>query len=121
MKRKLLLGAAAALLLLVMPFLVLKVGTTARTACRPAVRHMNVGSATLRDASYPLRRALLLPHAASPRETRTFRLRYNSCLYYRDDGGRRVDLFYTPRKDALLLVPGGSYERTTKLEKRHGQ
>ena len=55
------------------------------------------------------------------RETRTFRLRYNSCLYYRDDGGRRVDLFYTPRKDALLLVPGGSYERTTKLEKRHGQ
>ena len=25
---------------------------------------MNVGSATLRDASYPLRRALLLPHAA---------------------------------------------------------
>ena len=57
----------------------------------------------------------------SPRETRTFRLRYNSCLYSRDDGGRRVDLFYTTRKDALLLVPGGSYERTTKLEKRHGQ
>ena len=52
----------------------------------------------------------------SPRETRTFRLRYNSCLYYRG-----VDLFYTPRKDALLLVPGGSYERTTKPEKRHGQ
>ena len=39
-------------------------GRPARTACRPAVRHMNVGSATLRDASYPLRRALLLPHAA---------------------------------------------------------
>lgn len=43
----------------------------------------------------------------SPRRGRTYRLRYEFCIYYTDDAGTRVDLFYTPSADALLLMPGG--------------
>lgn len=36
---------------------------------------------------------------------------YRGCIGYRNASGRRVDLFTTPRKDALLMIPGGSYRR----------
>ncbi|WP_282197301.1 DUF3876 domain-containing protein [Alistipes finegoldii] len=43
-------------------------------------------------------------------------LHYKDCVYYTAYGGRRVDLFYTPPADALLLVPGGAFKRTSKLK-----
>ena len=36
---------------------------------------------------------------------------YRGCIGYRNASGRRVDLFTTPRKDALLMIPGGSFRR----------
>lgn len=39
-------------------------------------------------------------------------MRYKECIYYTTYDGRRVDLFYTPLADALLLVPGGAFRRT---------
>jgi hypothetical protein len=42
-----------------------------------------------------------------PRRGRTYRLRYAFCIHYTDDAGARIDLFYTPAADALLLMPGG--------------
>lgn len=42
-----------------------------------------------------------------PRRGRTYRLRYEFCIHYTDDAGARVDLFYTPSADVLLLMPGG--------------
>ena len=39
--------------------------------------------------------------------------RSGCCFRY---GGRRVDLFYTPSADALLLVPGGAFKRTSKSQ-----
>lgn len=41
-------------------------------------------------------------------------LHYRNCIHYTTYGGRRVDLFYTPPADALLLVPGGAFKRTSK-------
>ena len=46
----------------------------------------------------------------------THLLHYKDCVYYTAYGGRRVDLFYTPPADALLLVPGGAFKRTLKLK-----
>ncbi len=46
----------------------------------------------------------------------THALHYKDCVYYTAYGGRRVDLFYTPPADALLLVPGGAFKRTLKLK-----
>lgn len=43
-------------------------------------------------------------------------LHYEDCIHYTTYGGRRVDLFYTPPADALLLVPGGAFKRTSKLK-----
>lgn len=43
-------------------------------------------------------------------------MRYKECIYYTAYDGRRVDLFYTPPADALLLVPGGAFRRTLKLK-----
>ena len=43
-------------------------------------------------------------------------LHYRNCIHYTTYGGRRVDLFYTPAADALLLVPGGAFKRTSKLK-----
>lgn len=43
-------------------------------------------------------------------------LHYRNCVHYTTYGGRRVDLFYTPAADALLLVPGGTFKRTSKLK-----
>ena len=43
-------------------------------------------------------------------------LHYRNCVHYTTYGGRRVDLFYTPAADALLLVPGGAFKRTSKLK-----
>ena len=43
-------------------------------------------------------------------------LYYKDCVYYTTYGGRRVDLFYTPAADALLLVPGGTFKRTSNLK-----
>ena len=43
-------------------------------------------------------------------------LHYRDCIHYTTYGGRRVDLFYTPAADALLLVPGGTFERTSKSQ-----
>ena len=43
-------------------------------------------------------------------------LHYKDCVYYTAYGGRRIDLFYTPPADALLLVPGGAFQRTSKLK-----
>lgn len=43
-------------------------------------------------------------------------LHYEDCIHYTTYGGRRVDLFYTPSADALLLVPGGAFERTSKSQ-----
>ena len=31
-------------------------------------------------------------------------------------GGHRVDLFYTPTADTLLLVPGGAFKRISNLK-----
>ena len=46
----------------------------------------------------------------------THALHYKDCVYYTAYGGCRVDLFYTPSADALLLVPGGAFKRTSKLK-----
>ena len=43
-------------------------------------------------------------------------LHYKDCVYYTAYGGCRVDLFYTPPADALLLMPGGAFKRTSKLK-----
>ena len=43
-------------------------------------------------------------------------MRYKECIYYTTYDGRRVDLFYTPSADALLLVPGGVFKRTLKYK-----
>ena len=45
-------------------------------------------------------------HSDGPRRGRTYRLRYEFCIHYTDDAGARVDLFYTPSADVLLLMPG---------------
>lgn len=36
---------------------------------------------------------------------------YRGCIGYRNASGLRVDLFTTPRKDVLLMNPGGSFRR----------
>lgn len=41
-------------------------------------------------------------------------LHYKDCVYYTTYGGHRVDLFYTPTADTLLLVPGGAFKRISK-------
>lgn len=41
-------------------------------------------------------------------------LHYKDCIHYTAYGGCRVDLFYTPSADALFLVPGGAFKRTSK-------
>ena len=46
----------------------------------------------------------------------THALHYKDCVYYTAYGGCRVDLFYTPPADALLLMPGGAFKRTSKLK-----
>lgn len=46
----------------------------------------------------------------------THALHYKDCVYYTAYGGCRVDLFYTPSADALLLVPGDAFKRTSKLK-----
>lgn len=46
----------------------------------------------------------------------THLLYYKDCVYYTAYGGCRVDLFYTPPADALLLVPGDAFKRTSKLK-----
>lgn len=46
----------------------------------------------------------------------THLLYYKDCVYYTAYGGRRVDLFYTPSADALLLVPDGAFKRTSNLK-----
>ena len=46
----------------------------------------------------------------------THLLHYKDCVYYTAYGGRRVDLFYTPPADALLLVPGGAFKRISDLK-----
>ena len=46
----------------------------------------------------------------------THALHYKDCVYYTAYGGRRIDLFYTPPADALLLVPGDAFKRTSKLK-----
>ena len=43
-------------------------------------------------------------------------LHYRNCIHYMTYDGRRVDLFYTPSADALLLVPGDAFKRTSKLK-----
>ena len=44
----------------------------------------------------------------------THLLHYKDCVYYTTYGGHRVDLFYTPTADTLLLVPGGAFKRISK-------
>ena len=46
----------------------------------------------------------------------THLLHYKDCVYFTAYGERRVDLFYTPSADALLLVPGGAFKRTSKSQ-----
>ena len=46
----------------------------------------------------------------------THLLHYKVCVYYTAYDGRRVDLFYTPPADALLLVSGGAFKRTSKSQ-----
>lgn len=46
----------------------------------------------------------------------THLLHYKDCVYFTAYGGRRVDLFYTPSADALLLVPGSAFKRISKLK-----
>lgn len=46
----------------------------------------------------------------------THLLHYKDCVYYTAYGGRRVDLFYTPSADTLLLVPGGAFKRISNLK-----
>lgn len=41
-------------------------------------------------------------------------LHYKDCVYYTAYSGCRVDLFYTPSADALLLVPGDAFKRISK-------
>ena len=43
-------------------------------------------------------------------------LHYEDCIHYTTYGGRPGDLFYTPAADAMLLVPGGAFKRTSKLK-----
>ncbi|MCD8034308.1 MAG: DUF3876 domain-containing protein [Alistipes sp.] len=50
------------------------------------------------------------------RRGRTYPLHHDTCLHYTDGNGRRVDLFYTPPADALLLVPGGAFKRISNLK-----
>ena len=62
---------------------------------------------------------IILTHcgAGTGRSTsETHVLHYKDCVYYTDFGGRRVDLFYTPSADELLLVPGGAFKRTSKSQ-----
>jgi hypothetical protein len=62
---------------------------------------------------------IILTHcgAGTGRSTsETHVLHYKDCVYYTAYGGRRVDLFYTPSADALLLVPGGAFKRTSKSQ-----
>ena len=68
-------------------------------------------------------RLVIEPHGEKFRITITRRgtsethvLHYKDCVYYTAYGGRRVDLFYTPPADALLLVPGGAFKRTLNLK-----
>ena len=46
----------------------------------------------------------------------THLLHYKDCVYFTAYGERRVDLFYTPSADALLLVPGDAFKRTSKSQ-----
>ena len=62
---------------------------------------------------------IILTHcgAGTGRSTsETHVLHYKDCVYYTAYGGRRVDLFYTPTADTLLLVPGGAFKRTSKSQ-----
>lgn len=62
---------------------------------------------------------IILTHcgAGTGRSTsETHVLHYKDCVYYTAYGGCRVDLFYTPPADALLLVPGDAFKRTSKLK-----
>lgn len=62
---------------------------------------------------------IILTHcgAGTGRSTsETHVLHYKDCVYYTAYGGRRVDLFYTPSADALLLVPGGAFKRISKSQ-----
>lgn len=44
-------------------------------------------------------------------------LHFDTCLYYMDADGRRIDLFYAPSADVLLLMPGGTFQRIHKPQK----
>ena len=62
---------------------------------------------------------IILTHcgAGTGRSTsETHVLHYKDCVYYTAYGGCRVDLFYTPPADALLLVPGDAFKRTSKSQ-----
>ena len=63
-------------------------------------------------------RITLIHYDTVKRLSRTERhdLHYKDCVYYTAYGGRRIDLFYTPSADALLLVPGGAYKRISNLK-----
>lgn len=47
----------------------------------------------------------------------TYPLRFEGCLYYVDSSGKRIDMFYAPKADVLLLMPGGTYQRIPNFEK----
>lgn len=51
------------------------------------------------------------------RRSNTYRLCFENCLHYLEADCKRIDLFYAPASDVLLLMPGGVFQRITKTEK----
>lgn len=51
------------------------------------------------------------------RRSSTYPLRFENCLHYLETDGKRIDLFYAPASDVLLLMPGGVFQRIPKTDK----
>lgn len=121
MGKRILIWGAVLLLLLITPFVVLQwldapiarkitpiVGTWRSTMDRRTMLDIHVDE----DAYL-----ITIHHTAKGlHHKRTYRLHYKACIHYFDDAGRRIDLFYTPVADALLLTPGGTYRRTSNTQ-----
>lgn len=121
MGKRIFIGAAVVLLLLVAPFVVLQwldnpadrkitpiFGTWRSTMDRRTILDIHVDE----DACL-----ITIHHTAKGLHHRhTYHLHYKACIHYFDDAGRRVDLFYTTTADALLLMPGGTYRRTSNTQ-----
>lgn len=109
--KKLLKTLAVALALVAAPFVVWRLcDDPERRKIEPLVGHWRATATDgmqLRILPAEEGYRITVLHSDGPHRGRTYRLRYEFCIHYTDDAGRRIDLFYTPSADVLLLMPGG--------------